>query len=320
MSVTVLVTAAKVRWIVPLNQCQDSALIDKIRLLSNLLLLLFAIKGYFPTFVGMERITNYGMENNAGMSLCTAGSREVLINGQLYRIKKDMLCFSSPIISIYELSRSEDYDETTIYDSPEVFYQAIKLMFDMILSFRLRNNPCLLLDAVHVRFFVERKSMIDRKREYLEGIQNKEERQLVQSIIHLLEQETMLEFIHLYYQNCIVEPEPMEKNEAIAYKFIYSLHLHVKTERSVSFYANEANLSSSHFTRIVKDKTGKTPSEWIADMTVVNAKLLLEQSGMSIKEIAAELNFPEQFTFRKFFKLHVGVPPKEYRLKNRAKE
>ena len=44
----------------------------------------------------------------------------------------------------------------------------------------------------------------------------------------------MLEFIHLYYQNCIVEPEPMEKNEAIAYKFIYSLHLHVKTERSVS--------------------------------------------------------------------------------------
>ena len=112
----------------------------------------------------------------------------------------------------------------------------------------------------------------------------------------------------------------MEKNEAIAYKFIYSLHLHVKTERSVNFYTNEANLSSSHFTRIVKDKTGKTPSEWIADMTIVNAKLLLEQSGMSIKEIAAELNFPEQFTFRKFFKLHVGIPPKEYRLKNRAKE
>ena len=197
--------------------------------------------------------------------------------------------------------------------------EGIKLMFDMILSFRMRNNPCLQLDAAHVRFFVERKSMIDRKKEYLEGIQNKEERQLVQSIIHLLEQETMLEFIHLYYRNCIVEPEPVEKNEAIAYKFIYSLHLHVKTERSVTFYANEANLSSSHFTRIVKDKTGKTPSEWIADMTIVNAKLLLEQSGMSIKEIAAELNFPEQFTFRKFFKLHVGVPPKEYRLRNRVK-
>lgn len=103
------------------------------------------------------------MENNAGMSLCTAGSREVLINGQLYRIKKDMLCFSSPIISIYELSRSEDYNEIAIYDSPEVFYQAIKLMFDMILSFRLRNNPCLLLNANHVRFFLERKAGLTTK-------------------------------------------------------------------------------------------------------------------------------------------------------------
>lgn len=320
MSVTVLITAAKLRQEAPLNQCQDAALIEQIRLLCSFCLFRWLKKRIFPTFASMEDINNYRTESNVGMLLCTAGNREVLINGQLYRIRKDMLCFSSPIISIYELSHSEDYDEIAIYDSPEVFYQAIKLMFDMILSFRMRNNPCLLLDAAHVRFFMERKSMIDRKKEYLEGIQNKEERQLVQSIIHLLEQETMLEFIHLYYRNCIVEPEPVEKNEAIAYKFIYSLHLHVKTERSVSFYANEANLSSSHFTRIVKDKTGKTPSEWIADMTVVNAKLLLEQSNMSIKEIAAELNFPEQFTFRKFFKLHVGVPPKEYRLRNRAKE
>lgn len=93
------------------------------------------------------------MENNAGMSLCTAGSREVLINGQLYRIKKDMLCFSSPIISIYELSRSEDYNEIAIYDSPEVFYQAIKLMFDMILSFRCATIPVCCLTQIMCVFF-----------------------------------------------------------------------------------------------------------------------------------------------------------------------
>lgn len=40
---------------------------------------------------------------------------------------------------------------------------------------------------------------------------------------------------------------------------------------------------------------------------------MLDSTSKSIKEIAAELNFPEQYTFRKFFKLHVGVPPKEYR-------
>jgi AraC family transcriptional activator of pobA len=86
-----------------------------------------------------------------------------------------------------------------------------------------------------------------------------------------------------------------------------------KSERTVNYYANRANLSKGHFSRIIKNRTGKTPSQWIATVTIVNAKLMLEQSGNSIKEIAAELNFPEQFTFRKYFKQHVGVPPKEYR-------
>ena len=54
-------------------------------------------------------------------------------------------------------------------------------------------------------------------------------------------------------------------------------------------------------------------------MTIIDAKLLLAQSDKSIKEVAAELHFPEQFTFRKFFKTHVGLSPKDYRLRNRQK-
>ena len=267
----------------------------------------------------MDRINYNEAENCVGMLLCTAGSREVLINGVLYNMKKGMLCFSSPIISIYEISRSKDYREVSIFDDADVFYQAIKFQFDMILGFRLQNNPCIMLDDEYMRFFMERKSVIEAKSEYLKSVGNKEESRLVLNIIHLLEQETMLEFLHLYYNGCVVKPEPVEKNKAIAFKFIHSLHLNVKAERRVSFYANEANLSLSYFTRIVKEFTGKSPSEWIATMTVVNAKLLLEHTDMSIKSIADELHFPEQFTFRKFFKLHVGIPPKEYRARNKAK-
>ncbi|MBO6073593.1 MAG: helix-turn-helix domain-containing protein, partial [Paludibacteraceae bacterium] len=31
------------------------------------------------------------------------------------------------------------------------------------------------------------------------------------------------------------------------------------------------------------------------------------------KEVAAELGFPEQFTFRKYFKTHTGISPSEFR-------
>ena len=71
-----------------------------------------------------------------------------------------------------------------------------------------------------------------------------------------------------------------------------------------------------YFTSVVKDKTGRTPLDWIIAITIAQAKLLLEKSKKSIKEIASELNFPEQFTFRKYFKQHTGMPPKEYRLKH----
>ena len=65
---------------------------------------------------------------------------------------------------------------------------------------------------------------------------------------------------------------------------------------------------------VLVGESGPTPSDWIIAITIVQSKLLLEKTRKSIKEIAAELNFPEQFTFRKYFKQHTGIPPKEYRL------
>jgi AraC-like DNA-binding protein len=33
---------------------------------------------------------------------------------------------------------------------------------------------------------------------------------------------------------------------------------------------------------------------------------------MQVKDVAAQLGFPEQFTFRKYFKTHTGMSPTEY--------
>ncbi len=53
--------------------------------------------------------------------------------------------------------------------------------------------------------------------------------------------------------------------------------------------------------------------EWITTYTIGQAKHLLSQTDLSIKEIAEQLGFPEQFAFRKYFKRVVGVSPSEYR-------
>ena len=48
---------------------------------------------------------------------------------------------------------------------------------------------------------------------------------------------------------------------------------------------------------------------------ITEAKYLLDNTDLSIKEIATKLNFPTQSFFGKYFKQYVGISPKEYRNK-----
>ncbi len=255
-------------------------------------------------------------KNKAGLFMCMAGSVDVMVNNQIFHLKRGGLYIISPLIMICKVSQSKDFSGIHILDNLEVFYSVIHSIIDTILHLKLRDTPCIQLSEDDINFVVRRKAQIDAKREQLDSSEGKDEKMLINGMIHLLEQETLLEVIHIYFRNRPVDSQSIEKKESIVYNFIYSLHQNFKEQRSVSFYANEALLSVGYFTTVVKEKTGRTPSDWIIAMTIGQAKLLLEKSKKSIKEIADELNFPEQFTFRKYFKLHTGMPPKEYRHKH----
>ncbi|MGN1353351.1 MAG: helix-turn-helix domain-containing protein [Alloprevotella sp.] len=255
----------------------------------------------------------YDLKGRAGMWVCTAGRRQFWMNGQLYEAERGMLCFISPIIAIYELSRDDDYAEVSITDEAEVFYHAIKQVYSMIFELMQTNPPCLRLDEERLAFFIARHDEIEQKRSRIAESDDPRERNILTHSMHLLEQQTLLEMVLLYCKGQTVKPKPAARNETVLFKFIYAVNTNPNHERSVAFYAREQGLSPNHFTRIIREQTGKTPSEWIATITIVNAKILLKQPGMNVKAVAAELNFPEQYTFRKFFKLHVGIPPKEFR-------
>ncbi len=253
--------------------------------------------------------------HKSGMFLCMSGTAEVLINNLVYRLEKGVLYVVSPLVTIHRISQSADFEGIHILDDWEVFYPVIHTIIDTILQLKLRNSPCLRLNETEIEFLISRNDLIEAKRREMENASIAEEKNLILRMIQLLEQETMLEIIRVYFRNKTVESHPMDKKESIVYNFIYSLHFNFKQQRSVTFYAEEARLSTGYFTAVVREKTGRTPSEWIIDITITQAKLLLEKTKKSIKEIAADLNFPEQFTFRKYFKQHTGIAPKEYRAK-----
>lgn len=84
-------------------------------------------------------------------------------------------------------------------------------------------------------------------------------------------------------------------------------------EKRVSFYAEYLNLSTSSFSKKVKDQFGKSPSKLIQERTILESKKLLHLTRKSIKEIAFELNFEDEFYFSRYFKKNVGISPSLYR-------
>jgi len=84
----------------------------------------------------------------------------------------------------------------------------------------------------------------------------------------------------------------------------------------VNDYAKMQGIHENYLYNVVKEKTGKIISHWIAEKTILAAKNLLEDRSLSIKEVSYRLGFPYFSYFTIYFKKHTGLTPKEFRLNN----
>ena len=86
-----------------------------------------------------------------------------------------------------------------------------------------------------------------------------------------------------------------------------------RTERGMAFYSGRLGLTPKYLSRLVRQASDRSAPEWIDTYVILDAKNLLRNTNISIKEIVWTLHFPSQSVFSKFFKLHTGMSPSEYR-------
>ena len=109
------------------------------------------------------------------------------------------------------------------------------------------------------------------------------------------------------------DEQKMTRKEDILFNFLKKLGAHFKEERSVQFYAGELYMTPKHLTKIVKELTNKTCGEFIDEMVITEAKILLGDLSYSVGQVADHLHFSDQFFFSKFFKTRTGMSPKDYK-------
>ncbi len=81
----------------------------------------------------------------------------------------------------------------------------------------------------------------------------------------------------------------------------------------VQDYAAAQRLHPNYLSTVIKVKTGKTISSWVAEKNIAEAKALLQDSALAVHEIASRLGFAEPAHFSTYFKKHTHCSPLKYR-------
>lgn len=96
-------------------------------------------------------------------------------------------------------------------------------------------------------------------------------------------------------------------------RFIQLLHQHGNKEREVTFYAEQLCISSRYLSTITHNIAGRTAKSIIDNEVLLELKLLLQNTDLSIQEIAYRMHFPDQSYLGRFFRKQTGISPTAFR-------
>lgn len=96
-------------------------------------------------------------------------------------------------------------------------------------------------------------------------------------------------------------------------RFVALVHEHCTEQREVAFYADRLCISTRYLSTIIRSVAHSTAKEFIDRSVMLEIKMMLQSTDLSVQEIAYRLRFPDQSYLGRFFKKHAGESPTEYR-------
>jgi two-component system response regulator YesN len=95
------------------------------------------------------------------------------------------------------------------------------------------------------------------------------------------------------------------------------LATHASEKISLQAVAEEFGFNYTYLSYLFKKSLGKSPSEYLTQCRIDQAKRLLTQSEEhSIKEISSAVGYDDPYYFSRIFKATIGLSPSEYRKQN----
>lgn len=252
------------------------------------------MKGTIAVFDNLDNlpIGNYPIRlNMALMICCTGGSANVDINLKSFTLSEGeiMLVQNRQIV---EATGRHDFKCFAIAVSP-VFMESVAPLREKIMNIFLRvaDTPVIAVTDDEMQELREFYDFIVKRVNRPDTSINKTE------IVHGLCYSVLFTLGGILNSHISFEPKKVTRKEEILNRFLELLEKNYYKEKSVSFYADKLFINPKHLTNVVKELTGKTAGAWIDNYVILEAKMLLKTTSLSVCQIAQKLNFANQSFF-----------------------
>ncbi|MET0466914.1 MAG: helix-turn-helix domain-containing protein [Chitinophagaceae bacterium] len=238
------------------------------------------------------------------------GTVKISINGTFFEYTKGCLLLVSPSYQLQFLTSPAacqmfilSYDEKNGEKLHLDFgcYKAYHTLFEKrkVISFRIE-------DPLH-NYFTSMLNQLDYYQRIgrCDNFKNHIVTNIFSAIVY-----TMTDLIH---ESADIEDHSYSRKEKIVMNFLELVEKDFRNTKTISQYAEKLHLSVPYLSICVRTVTQRTPSFFINNAVLAEAKALLLNTDHTLSAIADDLEFPDPFTFGKFFKRLTGTSPGKFR-------
>lgn len=253
--------------------------------------------------------SNYASRCEGGAILfCRKGSAQATVNQYNGIMKRNTLVLVLPGSMLMLTGRTDDFRVTFCAFSRDLFAEA---GFRLEPSFfrALRENPITypparIVEGAGIWFQMAAYTYRDRNNIFRNTIIRNRLQNVLMEIYDKLQR-----FAGMQHQL----PESTTRQTELFHRFVTLVHECSSQEREVSFYADKLCISTRYLSTIVRNIAHTTAKEFIDRAVLLEIKMLLQSTDLSVQEIAYRLHFPDQSYLGRYFKKHTGESPTEYR-------
>ena len=241
--------------------------------------------------------------------MCQEGEVSIHLNLRTFVLRRNMILFCEPgnIIQLQPADGARFYMAAFTENMAQELSPNSMQYYKTSVSARI--DPCLTLDDHDFGTVIMYQELLGR----LMTTAVREKREMILTYLS-----SLMYFLRSFWKSrrndVLIETQAYSpRTQKLVDDFIRLVTDHHMTEHYLAFYAKELGITPKYLSKLVREVTGRSAPEWIDSFLVLEAKNMLKYSNMAIKEIVYKLRFPDQSSFYKFFKLHTGMIPSEYR-------